>query len=47
MWSLRRVLPGLDTQQALELLTGKIRDTQSNAEFLMLVNRTTLGTKDN
>ncbi|GAA3682592.1 hypothetical protein GCM10023081_20750 [Arthrobacter ginkgonis] len=47
MWRLRRVLSGLDTQQALELLTGKIRDTQSNAEFLMLVNRTTLGTKDN
>ncbi|WP_149957782.1 transcription termination factor Rho, partial [Zafaria cholistanensis] len=47
MWRLRRVLSGLDTQQALELLTSKIRDTQSNAEFLMLVNRTTLGTKDN
>ena len=46
MWRLRRVLSGLDTQQALELLTGKIRETQSNAEFLMLVNKTTLGTKN-
>ncbi|MET1035121.1 MAG: transcription termination factor Rho [Arthrobacter sp.] len=46
MWRLRRVLSGLDTQQALELLTGKIRETQSNAEFLMLVNKTTLGSKN-
>ncbi|WP_396278247.1 transcription termination factor Rho [Glutamicibacter creatinolyticus] len=41
MWRLRRMLAGLDTQQALELLTKKIRDTESNAEFLMLVNKTT------
>ncbi|MFJ7750659.1 transcription termination factor Rho [Arthrobacter sp. NPDC097144] len=47
MWKLRRVLSGLDTQQALELLTGKIRETQSNVEFLMQVQQTTLGTKDN
>ncbi|MGM7670080.1 transcription termination factor Rho [Microbacterium sp. A93] len=45
MWKLRRVLSGLDTQQALEILTNKIRDTQSNAEFLMLVSKTTLGLK--
>ncbi|QCU78423.1 transcription termination factor Rho [Citricoccus sp. SGAir0253] len=45
MWKLRRVLSGLDTQQALEILTNKIRDTQSNAEFLMLVSKTTLGPK--
>lgn len=45
MWKLRRVLSGLDTQQALELLTNKIKDTQSNAEFLMLVSKTTLGLK--
>ncbi|MET4061081.1 transcription termination factor Rho [Arthrobacter sp. UYP6] len=47
MWKLRRVLSGLDTQSALELLTGKIRETQSNVEFLMQVQQTTLGTKDN
>ncbi|GAA4771454.1 transcription termination factor Rho [Citricoccus nitrophenolicus] len=45
MWKLRRVLSGLDTQQALEILTNKIKDTQSNAEFLMLVSKTTLGPK--
>ncbi|GHD08608.1 transcription termination factor Rho [Zhihengliuella salsuginis] len=45
MWRLRRVLSGLDTQQALEVLTTKIRDTQSNAEFLMTVSKTTLGSK--
>lgn len=46
MWRLRRVLSGLDTQQALELLTGKIKETQSNVEFLMQVQKTTLGTKN-
>ena len=45
MWKLRRVLSGLETQQALELLTNKIKDTASNAEFLMLVSKTTLGAK--
>ncbi|RKW71848.1 transcription termination factor Rho [Galactobacter caseinivorans] len=45
MWRLRRVLSSLEQQQALELLTTKIRDTASNAEFLMVVNRTTLGDK--
>jgi transcription termination factor Rho len=34
---LRRVLAGLDAQQALELLLDKIRDTSSNAEFLRQV----------
>ena len=42
MWRLRRVLSGLEQQQALELLTSKLRDTQSNAEFLMQVQKTTL-----
>ncbi|WP_271394413.1 transcription termination factor Rho [Neomicrococcus lactis] len=46
MWRLRRVLSGLEQQQALELLTSKIRDTASNAEFLMLVSKTTLGSKN-
>ncbi|WP_334123504.1 transcription termination factor Rho [Glutamicibacter sp.] len=41
MWRLRRMLSGIDPQQALEVLTGKIRETESNAEFLMLVNKTT------
>jgi transcription termination factor Rho len=34
---LRRVLAGLDPQQALELLLDKTRDTSSNAEFLRQV----------
>ncbi|MCM3551421.1 transcription termination factor Rho [Micrococcus luteus] len=45
MWKLRRVLSGLEQQQALDLLTNKIKDTASNAEFLMLVSKTTLGSK--
>ncbi|WP_120521321.1 transcription termination factor Rho [Arthrobacter celericrescens] len=45
MWKLRRVLSGLEQQQSLELLTNKIRDTQSNVEFLMQVQKTTLGAK--
>ncbi|MCB4207222.1 transcription termination factor Rho [Arthrobacter sp. UM1] len=45
MWKLRRVLSGLETQQALELLTNKIRETNSNVEFLMQVQKTTLGSK--
>ena len=35
--SLRRVLAGLDPQQALELLLDKTRDTASNPEFLRQV----------
>ncbi len=37
--SLRRALAGLDPQQALELLLDKTRDTASNAEFLLQVQR--------
>ncbi|GAA2075037.1 transcription termination factor Rho [Actinomadura alba] len=40
-WRLRRVLNGLDSQQALELLLGQLKDTSSNAEFLLQVRRTT------
>ncbi|GAB3845486.1 transcription termination factor Rho [Nesterenkonia populi] len=43
MWKLRRVLSGLDQQQGLELLMSKLKETQSNAEFLMLTQKTTLG----
>lgn len=41
MWKLRRVLGTLDQQSALELILEKLKDTQSNAEFLMLVQKTT------
>ena len=45
MWRLRRVLAGLDQQQALEVLTSKLRETSSNVEFLLKVQKTTLGSK--
>ena len=41
VWKLRRVLSGLEGQQALELLMQKLRQTKTNVEFLMEVNRTT------
>ena len=36
-WKLRRALAGLDTQQALELVLTRLKDTTSNVEFLMKV----------
>jgi transcription termination factor Rho len=44
VWKLRRVMGALDQQQAIELLMGKLRETRSNAEFLMQVQKTTPGT---
>ena len=41
MWRLRRVLGTLDQQQGLELVLDKLKETQSNAEFLMLIQKTT------
>ena len=41
VWKLRRVLSGLEGQQALELLLEKLRNTKTNVEFLMQVNKTT------
>ena len=41
VWKLRRVLHALDQQQAIELLLSKLRDTQSNYEFLLQVQKTT------
>ena len=38
-WKLRRALAGLDTQQALESVLGKLKETSSNAEFLLLVQK--------
>ncbi len=43
IWQLRRVLHALEPQQALELLMEQMRKTKSNAEFLMQVQKTTLG----
>ena len=41
VWKLRRVLHALDQQQSIELLLSKLRQTQSNIEFLMEVQKTT------
>jgi transcription termination factor Rho len=41
VWKLRRVLSGLDGQQALELLLERLKKSQSNMEFLMQVQKTT------
>ncbi|WP_030380040.1 MULTISPECIES: transcription termination factor Rho [unclassified Streptomyces] len=40
-WKLRRVLHALDSQQAIELLLDKMKQTKSNAEFLMQIQKTT------
>jgi transcription termination factor Rho len=42
VWKLRRVLHALDMQQALELLLEKMKETSSNAEFLLQVQKTTV-----
>jgi len=41
IWKLRRVMGALDQQQAIELLLGKLRETKSNVEFLLQVQKTT------
>jgi transcription termination factor Rho len=41
VWKLRRVLSGLDGQQALELVLEKLKTTKTNIEFLLQVNKTT------
>ena len=43
MWKLRRALGSLDQAQALETVLGKLKETSSNAEFLMMASRTTSG----
>ncbi|MGN6333265.1 MAG: transcription termination factor Rho [Motilibacteraceae bacterium] len=40
VWKLRRVLSALDGQQAIELLLSKLKETRSNVEFLMQVQKT-------
>ncbi|MFI8167091.1 transcription termination factor Rho [Streptomyces sp. NPDC085931] len=41
VWKLRRVLHALDSQQAIELLLDKMKQTKSNAEFLLQIQKTT------
>ena len=41
VWKLRRVLHALEVQQSIELLLTKLRDTKSNYDFLVQVQKTT------
>ncbi|MFP3714390.1 transcription termination factor Rho [Puerhibacterium sp. TATVAM-FAB25] len=41
VYKLRRVLGALDQQHAIELLLGKLKDTRTNVEFLLEVQKTT------
>ena len=43
VWRLRRVLSGLESLQALEMLLDRLRRTQSNAEFLMAITKSMPG----
>jgi transcription termination factor Rho len=38
-WKLRRALAGLEQQQALEIVLGKLKETGSNVEFLMQIQK--------
>ncbi|WP_052674755.1 transcription termination factor Rho [Microbacterium oxydans] len=38
-WKLRRALAGLDPQQALEVVLGKLKETNSNVEFLVQMQK--------
>ena len=38
-WKLRRALAGLDQQAALEAILGRLKETSSNVEFLMQVQK--------
>jgi len=42
-WKLRRALAGLDQQQALEIVLGRLKETQTNVEFLMQVQKSMPG----
>jgi transcription termination factor Rho len=43
IWGLRRGLAGMEDQQALEVLLSRMRKTQNNAEFLMMISKSNPG----
>ena len=43
IWKLRRVLSGMEDQAALEMLLSRMRKTNNNPEFLVMISRTTPG----
>ena len=42
-WKLRRALAGLDTQAALDIVLGKLKETASNVEFLVQMQKSLPG----
>lgn len=47
MHKLRRLLSGLDSQQAIDLLISQLKKTKTNIEFLMSVQKTAPGAGGN
>ena len=45
-WKLRRAHAGLEPQQALETVLTKLKETSSNVEFLMLMQKSNVGTEE-
>ncbi|HEY8318097.1 MAG TPA: transcription termination factor Rho [Amnibacterium sp.] len=43
-WQLRRALAGLDTQAALDIVLSKLKETSSNVEFLVQMQKSLPGT---
>lgn len=43
VWKLRRLLSGLEGQQGLELMIERLKESSSNAEFLMTISKTMPG----
>ncbi len=39
IWKLRRALAGLEQQQALELVLNRLKETASNVEFLLMLEK--------
>jgi transcription termination factor Rho len=39
IWKLRRALAGLEQQQALELVMNRLKETSSNVEFLLMLEK--------
>ena len=39
IWKLRRALAGLEQQQALELVLNRLKETASNVEFLLKLEK--------
>ena len=39
MWGLRRALAGMEPERALGVLTNQLRETESNVEFLLTVQK--------